>query len=730
MQRLGLSSLLLAMALVAHADERPLNFANDIVPIFTKASCNSGGCHGKSSGQNGFKLSLLGFEPQEDYEHIVREARGRRVFPAAPTESLLLTKAVNSTPHGGGKKLDPKSDEYALLVKWIASGMPYGKETDPKLVTIEVQPTERVMTLKGNQQLKVLAHYSDGYVRDVTRSALYEPNDKSMAEMTEGGMMKLYDLPGDVAVMIRYQGKVAVFRATAPLGAPMAELPPSRNFVDTLVFNKLKQLGLPPSPVADDNTFLRRVTIDIAGRLPTPKEIQDFVSEANPKKREALVDRLLASGEYADYFAGKWSALLRNKRTDPKDARGNFAFHRWIRDSLYDNKRYDQFVREVITATGDLTSSPAVTWYRQAKDTTIQMEDTAQLFLGQRLQCAQCHHHPFEKWSQQDYYGFAAFFANVSRKPTSNPGEDIIVTKRAEAQAVNLRTKKPVKPTGLGSPTLSLAPDDDPREALADWMGAKENPFFAKALVNRYWKHFFNRGLIEPEDDMRDTNPPSNPELLNALAKSFVESGYDLKQLIRTITQATVYQLSAVPNAHNAVDRQNFSRYYPKRLQAEVLLDAVNTVLDAQSGFEGLPTGTHATALPDNSFNSTSYFLTVFGRPEGSSACECERTQESSLAQSLHLLNAPDIQKKLTDDKGRAAVLAADDKRSDEAKLTEIYQWIASRQPSPQQVKLGLAHLSKQTAGKTGAELTVAKRQAYEDLLWALINTKEFLFNH
>ena len=295
---------------------------------------------------------------------------------------------------------------------------------------------------------------------------------------------------------------------------------------------------------------------------------------------------------------------------------------------------------------------------------------------------------------------------------------------------MNIRTKQPVKPTGLGAPPLALAPDDDPRHSLMDWMTSKQNPFFARALVNRYWKHFFNRGLIEPEDDMRESNPPSNPELLDALARSFIESGYDLKQLIRTITQSTAYQLSAVPNAFNAVDRQNFSRYYPKRLQAEVLLDAINTALDSKSTFDGLPTGTRATALPDNSFNSTSYFLTVFGRPEGSSACECERTQESSLAQSLHLLNSPDIQKKLADDKGRAAKLAADDKRTDEEKLNELYQWVASRPPAPQQVKLGVAHIAKRSAGKTGAELVTARRQAYEDILWALINTKEFLFNH
>lgn len=731
MSRHGIVFLLTTTcATMAMAEERPLNFTNDIVPILTKAGCNAGGCHGKASGQNGFKLSLLGFEPAEDYEHIVKEARGRRVFPAAPEQSLLLTKGVNSTPHGGGKKLDPKSDDYALMVKWIAAGMPFGKDTDPRLVSIEVQPTARVLTLKSQQQLKVLAKYSDGYVRDVTRSALYEPNDKSMAETTEGGMVKMFDLPGDVAVMVRYQGQVAVFRATAPLGAPVDKLPARANFIDDLVFNKLKMLGLPPSEVADDNTFLRRVMLDVAGRLPTPSEVQAFLSDGNPRKREAVVDRLLASDEYADFFAGKWSALLRNKRADPKDARGNFAFHRWIRDSLAENKPYDEFVREVITASGDVDTHPPVVWYRQAKDVTTQMEDTAQLFLGQRLQCAQCHHHPFEKWSQQDYYGFAAFFSTVAKKPTTRVGEDQIFTKRAEAQAVNLRTKLPVKPTGLGAPAAALTPEDDPRHSLMDWMTAKQNPFFARALVNRYWKHFFNRGLIEPEDDMRESNPPANPELLDALAKSFIESGYDLKQLIRTITKSTTYQLSALPNAHNAVDRQNFSRYYPKRLQAEVLLDSINNVLDAWSSFEGLPAGTRATALPDNSFNATSYFLTVFGRPEGSSACECERTQESSLAQSLHLLNSPEIQKKLSDDKGRAAQLAMDDKRSDEVKLTELYQWVASRPPAPMQIELAVAHITKRTAGKTGADQIAAKRQAYEDILWALINTKEFLFNH
>ncbi|MCB1275055.1 DUF1549 domain-containing protein [Prosthecobacter sp.] len=708
---------------------RPLNFANDIVPILTKGSCNSGGCHGKSGGQNGFKLSLLGFEPQEDYEHIVKEARGRRVFPGSPEQSLLLTKGTAQLPHGGGKKLDPNSEDYADLVRWIREGMPYGKDTDPKMASISVEPSKLTMPLKGAQQLKVTAHYTDGSTRDVTKRALYEANEKAMAETSETGLVKLFDLPGDVAVMVRYQGKVSTFRATVPLGAPVDKLPASRGFVDDLVFAKLKTIGMPPSEMADDGTFIRRVTLDICGRLPTAAEMKDFMASKDANKRSALIDRLLDSPEYAEFFANKWSALLRNQRTQPVYARGSYLFYSWIRDSIADNKPYDQFVREVVAASGELDQSPPVAWYRQVKDMKQQMEDVAQLFLGTRMQCAQCHHHPFEKWSQQDYYGFAAFFSNVSRKPSTFAGEEMIFHKRGIAQTTNIRSKEAVMPTSLGGETLKLKPEQDPRFALAEWMSAKDNPFFAHTLVNRYWKHFFNRGLVEPEDDMRETNPPVNPELLSALAADFVKSGYDMKKLIRTITNSTTYQLSAVPNAHNAKDRQNFSRYYPKRLNAEVLYDAVNTLLDVESNFAGQAPGTRAVALPDNSYNQSTYFLSVFGRPDSSSACECERTQEASLAQSLHLLNAAEIQTQLSRGNGRADALTKD-ARPDDDKITDLYHIALSRDPNAQEVQFAHAHLDKKTAGKTGDEAFKGKKEAYEDILWALLNTKEFLFNH
>lgn len=732
LKRLFLSLMLgigaTASGLAAEAP-RKLNFANDIMPILTKGGCNSGGCHGKASGQNGFKLSLLGFEPQEDYEHIVKEARGRRLFPAAPEQSLLLTKGTAQLPHGGGKKLDPKSEDYQDLVRWIREGMPYGKDTDPKMAHIRVEPAVLTMPLKGSQQLKVTAHYTDGSTRDVTKRALYEPNEKAMAETSETGKVTLFDLPGDVAVMVRYQGKVTTFRATIPLGAPVEKLPPVRNYIDDLVIAKLKTIGMPPSEVCDDATFLRRATLDITGRLPTPEEMKDFLASKDSNKRAQRVNELTDSPEYAEYFANKWSALLRNQRTQPGYARGSYLFWSWIRDSLADNKPFDQMAREVVTASGSLDQHPPVAWYRQVKEPKQQMEDVAQLFLGTRMQCAQCHHHPFEKWSQQDYYGFAAFFANVSRKAAGAKDEELVFSKRGPAQMTNLRTKQPVAPTSLGGEAMKLRPEQDPRLALADWMSREDNPFFAHTLVNRYWKHFFNRGLVEPEDDMRETNPPVNPELLNALAADFVKSGYDLKQLVRTITNSSTYQLSAQPNQWNAKDRQSFSRYYPKRLNAEVLYDAVNNLLENESKFAGQAPGTRAVALPDNSYNQSTYFLTVFGRPDSSSACECERTQEASLAQSLHLLNAADIQTQLARGDGRADRMAKD-ARPDDDKITDVYHLALSREPTAKELQLAQSHLAKKLAGKKDQEALNSRKEAFEDILWALMNTKEFLFNH
>jgi len=705
---------------VEHFVDPPLiNFPNQITPIFTKLSCNSGGCHGKSGGQNGFRLSLLGFEPGDDYEYLVKESMGRRLFPAAPEHSLLLLKGIAAVPHGGGDKMKKDSHEYRLMVRWITQGMPYGRETDAVVTGISVFPRHRVLTPDGRQQLMVVAHYSDGSKENVTRVARYEPNDKLMAEVDETGRVRMLGMPGEVGIMIRYQDRVAVFEATVPLGAEVKELPVAKNYVDEHVFAKLKKLGLPPSPVADDGTFLRRVTLDITGRLPSADSARKFLADAAPDKRDKAIERLLDSEAYADYFANKWSAILRNRRDKDTYANGNFAFHQWIRSALDQNMPYDRFVREILTASGEISDHPAVAWYRQVTKDFEQVEDVAQLFLGVRIQCARCHHHPFEKWSRKDYYGLAAFFSRVGRKEGLSPDEQRIFHQRGAAGSKDPKTGAALKPTGLGSDPMDLSPDEDPRLALADWLTKPGNPFFARTLVNRYWKHFFGRGIVDPEDDMRDTNPASNKELLDALTKKFVESGYDLKELVRAICRSTTYQLSSLPNGKNATDRQSFSRYYPRRLPAEVLLDAIDQMNGSVTAFTGMPSGSRAVQIPDHG-GVQSYFLTVFGKPGGASACECERSVDASLAQSLHLLNSPDIHGKMSS--GVAKELSGDMKRTDVDKVQELYLRAFGRPASEHEMKYATSHIGKFEAKDRPA--------AFEDVVWALINTKEFLFNH
>lgn len=719
-------------AISAGENQRPVSFVNDVVPVLTKAGCNAGVCHAKAgNGQNGFQLSLLGFEPQEDYEHLVKEGRGRRIFPAAPEHSLLLMKAAGTLPHGGGVRLDPSSEGYSLLLNWIRQGAPYDGDTAPQLVEIAVEPGRGSVKPGTEQQLKALAKYSDDSQRDISSLALYESNDKAMAEVSDSGLVKILDIPGKVAVMVRYQGKVAVFNAAVPLGATVDQLPPAKNFVDELVLANLKELGIPPSPPCDDATFLRRVSLDIAGRLPTDEESKAFFSSTSENKRDEVIEALLRSPEYADFFANKWTSLLKNRRDDASDITSNFAFYAWVRDSLLANKPYDQIVRELLAATGTVIANPPVAWYKRVKEPKQQLEDVAQLFLGVRMQCAQCHHHPFERWSQDDYYSLAAFFSQVGRKPTSTRGEDMIFHKRGIATATNIKSGKVLKPAALGDEIGEIAPDEDPRLKLADWMSSPSNPFFAKAVVNRYWKHFMRRGLIEPEDDIRDSNPPSNPELLAALEKHFIDSGFDLKELVRVITRSSTYQLSSEPNEHNLTDQQNYSRYYPHRLQAEVLLDAIDDLTGARTDFPNLPPGTRAIALPDNSYNRASPFLKVFGRPSNESVCECERIQSSSLAQSLHLMNAGDIKAKLAKADGRADRLAKSDRPLEE-RITEVYQVAFSRPPRPEELKMATDYFAEPRTTADGKPLNPqqAAQENFRDLLWALINTKEFLFNH
>jgi hypothetical protein len=712
--------------------EEPSSFVRDIQPILTKSGCNAGACHAKAiTGQRGFRLSVLGFEPEEDYEAIVKQCKGRRVFPPAPEESLLVTKGAAIVPHTGGKKLEPGSEMYETIVRWIAEGMPYTQPNEPTLMEIAAEPSRISMKPNATEQLKVTARYSDGSTRDVTKLALFEANDTAMASASESGMVSTLDLPGNVAVMVRFGGKVSVCSVLIPLGALVDQVPPEKNFIDQHVFANLKQIGIPPSPICDDSTFLRRVSLDIAGRLPTLEETNTFLADKSADKRDRAVDSLLNSSDYADYFANKWTALLKNQRAATADITANFAFHAWMRDNLLANTPYDQLVREILASTGTIVSNPPVAWYKRVKESTTQVEDVAQLFLGVRMQCAQCHHHPFERWTQAEYYHLAAFFSQIGRKPTAIAGEDLIYHKRGIAQSEHRKTRAMLKPAGLGEPPLDIAPDDDPRLALADWMAQKDNPFFAKALVNRYWKHFFKRGLIEPEDDLRDTNPPTNPELLDALAKHFTDSQFDLKALVRVIAQSHTYQLSAMPNEHNSIDSQAYSHFYPKRLTAEVLLDSIDMTTATKTDFADLPTGTRAISLPDNSYTKASPFLKVFGRPDNASVCECERVQGASLAQSLHLMNAADVKAKLTAANGRAEKLAKAEVPVDEG-IREIYLTAFSREPSAEELSIANDFLNRPRTDAQDKPIdpALAKRLAYEDLLWAIVNTKEFLFNH
>jgi hypothetical protein len=696
---------------------QPVNFPNQVTPIFTKLGCNGGGCHGKSSGQAGFKLSLLGFEPRQDYEHLVSESRGRRIFPAVPAKSLLLQKAVNESPHGGGKRLDVDSYDYRIVQRWIAGGMPYGSDSDPVVTSIEVVPSKRRLERGETQQLAVVATYSDGTFEDITRTVQYESNNTDLADVSERGLVTLANQPGDVAIMARYQGQVAVFRASIPLGIQVAQWPPARNLIDELVFAKLQTLGIPPADICDDSTYLRRVTLDLCGRLPTIEETQAFLADDCDSKYESTVDRLLDSTEYAEFFAKKWSTILRNRRASAGHQFGTFAFYDWLRSSFHANKPYDQFVRELLTATGSVESNPPVAWLREVSSTEARVEDSAQLFLGQRIQCARCHHHPFEKWSQTDYYQMAAFFSKVSRKDGATPEEPRFVSRMGGASARHPRTGQDLKPAGLAAEPAVIGPADDPRENLVDWMVAPDNPFFARSLANRYWKHFFATGLVEPEDDMRVTNPPTNPELLDGLAEYFVESGYDIKALLRLICCSSVYRLSSDANEHNLNDH-SYARYYPKRLQAEVLLDAVDQVLMTNTSFAGMPADTRAVSLPDTNFSS--YFLDVFGKPEATTACECERSQEATLAQSLHLLNSKEIQAKLSSDSSLPASMAASSD-SAERKIEQLYLAALSRTPTEGEMQTAVEYLASKAS---------EPRLAYEDLVWAILNSKEFIFNH
>jgi Protein of unknown function (DUF1553)/Protein of unknown function (DUF1549) len=709
----------------------PISFANHIVPIFTKLGCNGGGCHGKSGGQNGFALSLLGFVPEFDYQTLVKENRGRRVLTTAPDHSLLLMKAAGVIAHAGGKRMDVGSDEYKLIRRWIVSGAPYSDGKDLEVTKITVHPGQRIIARNNRQQFAVLAHYSDGSIVDVTQRAQYESNDPDLAAVDLSGLVRSLDMSGEAAIMARYQSNVATFRATIPLGEKI----PAYQFthqtvVDRFTQKKWQELGIVPSELCGDEIFVRRVYHDITGTLPTPKQVQAFLADNDANKRDKLIDRLVDTPEYSYLFANRWADVLRVRRGNIQNqnrAFGTFAFHNWIRESIAADKPYDQFAREILAAIGDESKAPPTVWYRDLQKPEQFVDDACQLFLGVRVACAQCHHHPYEKWSQDDYWGMAAFFGQIGRKPAPNLGVQVqnpqqsqqIIYNKGTGAVTNMRTGKPAIMKALDGGPVTLAAGEDPRHRLADWMVDAKNPFFARAVVNRYWAHFFGKGIVDPVDDMRVTNPPSNPELLDALADELVKNKYSLKHLVKIMVKSRTYQSSAMPNEFNKNDKKAFARYYPRRMQAEVIYDAVSQVTNSPATFQALPQDKHAPnralMLPDEAFPS--YFLDVFNRPQRISACECERVSEANLAQVLHLLNSPEIQAKLSRAGGRAEKMVRDPRR-DEEKIKELFVWALARQPNDDQLQIALRNIERNAKNR---------QLAYENIIWALINTKEFI---
>lgn len=695
------------------AEYPKVHFGSDVVPVFSKLGCNSGGCHGRASGQNGFKLSVFGFDPGADYDAIVKQARGRRVFPGSPSNSLILTKPSGRAPHGGGLRMSENSLDYQLLYHWIDQGMPVGDETGPRLTRLSVSPTEREMLPGGEQQILATAFYTDGSVRDVSLAAAYSSNAPQAAEVDSQGLIRCGTSPGEAAITVNYMGQVAAVQIQLPHSGgpnPFPELP-VQNEIDPFVWSKLRKMGLLPSELADDAIFLRRSTLDCLGMLPTPNEVRAFLADSSADKRSKWVDRLLARDEYADFWALKWADILLVDREKLGD-RGAFELHRWLRDQFAGNRPYDEWVRELITAAGDSGKSGPVNFYRASDAPDAMARALSQAFLGVRLECAQCHHHPFEKWSQQDYYGLAGFFNGIVLKPLAK--DRALVFHAGYRDMPIPLTQQMVSARALDATVSPRLTAGDPREVLADWMTAPDNPWFARLAVNRLWKHFFSRGLVEPEDDLRSTNPPTNGPLLDFLARRLVETNYDLRAIMRLIMNSRAYQLSSEPNSNNREDEQNFSHYYVKRMPAETLLDAISDATQVPESFPGRPPGTRAIALWDNRLPS--YFLEIFGRPERTTPCECGRSSDPTMSQALHLMNAPEVELKVSHSEGRVARLL-ESGASEEQIVEEVCLAALGRYPT-----------AKHKSAARALFASAPPREAAEDFLWTLLNSYDFLF--
>ena len=694
----------------------PVSFRRDVIPAFSQAGCNTGACHGTPTGKGGFRLSLRGYLPDQDYGILSRESGGRRINPIAPDTSLILRKPLGEVPHEGGLRLTRNSKSYEFLHDWIMEGA----KDDPgatEAISLEILPAARVLNgLATTQQVVARVFDSNGTIRDVTPICYYDSSNPAIADVDADGYVR-FKARGEVAIIAHYLNLVANVRLTHLVDVPgfAAAKVPDDNPIDRAVFAKLNRMRIPPSELCSDREFIRRIYLDVLGVLPTSDEVRDFLADSPRARRDDVIDRLLVRPEFYDFWALKFADVLRSNGRLIQ-TKGAYVFHRWIRECLERNLPLDQLVRELLTSDGSTFKNPAANYYRISRDPESAVETTAQLFLGVRIQCAKCHNHPFERWTQDDYYGFAAFFSQIGRKKGNLPDEEVVYA-TGSGDVNQPRTGRKMKPKALGGPVLDDQATKDRRVRLATWLSDAKNPFFAKSLVNRIWFHLLGRGIVEPVDDFRDSNPACNDELLEVLTSDFVRNGYDLKKLIRSILQSRTYQLSATANPLNADDSLYFSHAQTRLLPAEVLLDAISTVTATTTAFDGLPRGARATQIPDGKMENP--FLKTFGRPARELACECERESDSNLSQALQLIGGATVNGKLRDDSGRMARLAKSG-ASPEQVTKELYAVALCRDPSSSELETATRHL---TSSKDF-------RLAIEDLGWVLINSKEFLFRH
>jgi len=699
------------------------SFRNDVMPVMTKVGCNQGACHGALSGKSGFKMTLRGYDPDLDYDTLTRQAIGRRVDPMEPAHSLMLLKPTMAVPHGGGRRFGTDSLEYKILSGWIAEGTPRPRDTDLQVAGLEVFPAAARLAPGAEQQLVVQAKYSDGQYRDVTRWVKFSSSDEGVASVDDLGHVKMNG-EGQAAITLWYSSRVLYARVSVPypnkVDAAVYEKFPRHNYVDDLILAKWKTLNLAPSPVADDSTFIRRAYLDAAGILPNSEEVEDFLADKSANKREKVIDSLLARDEFVDYWAYKWSDLLLvSTRKLPRTAM--WSFYDWIRDSVKQDKPWDQFARDIYTSAGNTRQNGALNYYVIHKDPIDIAENATQAFMGQRLTCARCHNHPLEKWTQKQYYEFANLFARIGEKEGAEAG-DIVVFAKMSGNINHPRLLKPLPPTPLDGKSIPLDSSIDRRLPFAKWLTSPDNIYFQRALVNRVWANFMGRGIVDPVDDLRATNPTSNEELLAALCKDFVDHHFDVKYLIRTIMNSAAYQLSANANSTNQNDGKYYSKYIVKRLPAEVLLDAMSQVTGVPTQFGGYPAGTRALQLPDTQVKSE--FLASFGRPARILCDAGERSSAPSIAQALHVINGETLNRKLMAPDAYPA-LALKLGLSDSKMIEHLFLSAYSRYPNENERTTMLAALEKARLGSADAH-----RQALEDMVWAMLTSKEFLFSH